>query len=103
MSQTMNPFLSGTGRADMWKNDMRAPFTRQSYLKNPGPAHYFNGKKKDDIKQRLLQEETITVPFGQSDDRPCNKQIKSPNPGPGSYIDVSNPNHSSVCKSLAKI
>jgi hypothetical protein len=44
MSQTMNPFLSGTGRADMWKNDMRAPFTRQSYLRNPGPAHYYNGK-----------------------------------------------------------
>lgn len=43
------------------------------------------------------------MPFGASDDRPCNKQVKAPNPGPGSYIDVNNPNTSSVCKSLAKI
>ena len=50
-----------------------------------------------------MQEETVTVPFGASDDRPCNKQIKAPNPGPGSYIDVNNPNYSSVCKSLSKI
>ena len=43
------------------------------------------------------------MPFGASDDRPCNKPIKAPIPGPGSYIDVNNPNNSSVCKSLAKI
>ena len=87
----------------MWKNEMTAPYTRQTYHKNPGPGQYFNGKKKDDIKQILLQEETVTVPFGASDDRPCNKGIKAANPGPGSYIDVNNPNYSSVCKSLAKI
>lgn len=28
---------------------------------------------------------------------------KAPNPGPGSYIDVNNPNNSSICKSLSKI
>ena len=43
------------------------------------------------------------MPFGASDDRDCNKPTKAPNPGPGSYIDVNNPNTSSVCKSLAKI
>ena len=29
--------------------------------------------------------------------------VKSPNPGPGAYIDINNPNNSSICKSLAKI
>lgn len=43
------------------------------------------------------------MPFGASDDRTCNKPVKAPFPGPGSYIDVNNPNTSSVCKSLAKI
>ena len=101
MSANQNPFLSSTGRADMWKAEMNAPYTKQSYLKNPGPGQYFGGKKKDDIKQRLLQEETVTVPFGASDDRLCNKPVKAANPGPGSYIDVNNPISSRVCKSLA--
>lgn len=50
-----------------------------------------------------MQEETVTVPFGASDERPCNKGIKAPNPGPGTYIDINNPSHSSICKSLNKI
>ena len=29
--------------------------------------------------------------------------VKAPNPGPGAYIDINNPNNSSICKSLAKI
>ena len=29
--------------------------------------------------------------------------MKAPNPGPGTYIDINNPNNSSICKSLAKI
>ena len=29
--------------------------------------------------------------------------MKAPNPGPGAYIDINNPNNSSICKSLAKI
>ncbi len=103
ISQTQNPFMSGTGRADMWSYELNAPFTKQTYIKNPGPGQYFSNKRKDDIKQRLLQEETVTVPFGGSDDRLCNKPVKAPFPGPGSYIDVNNPNNSSVCKSLAKI
>jgi hypothetical protein len=45
-----NPFNSGTGRADMWKNEIDTPFTRQTYQKNPGPGHYHGGQKKDDIK-----------------------------------------------------
>ena len=52
--QTQNPFMSGTGRADMWRNELNAPFTKQTYIKNPGPGQYFSNKRKDDIKQRLL-------------------------------------------------
>ena len=54
ISQTQNPFMSGTGRADMWRNELNAPFTKQTYIKNPGPGQYFSNKRKDDIKQRLL-------------------------------------------------
>lgn len=103
MNSQLNPFLSGTGRGDMWRNKINAPYTKASFLQNPGPGQYFCNKKKDDIKQRLLQEETVTVPFGASDSRACNKRINNPNPGPGSYIDINNPNTSSVCKSLSKI
>lgn len=87
----------------MWKNQLGAPYTKATFIKNPGPGHYLKGKKHDDIKQRLLQEESLTVPFGASDVRPCNKEVKAPNPGPGSYIDINNPLNSSICKSLVKI
>lgn len=100
LTQNLNPFLSSTGRADMWKNEMSAPFTRATYSKNPGPGQYFHGKKKEEIKQRLLQEETVKVPFGSSDERPCNKMVKAANPGPGTYIDINNSKHSSIGKSM---
>jgi hypothetical protein len=45
----------------------------------------------------------VTVPFGASEDRDCLKNSKAPNPGPGTYIDINNPNNSSICKSLNKI
>lgn len=54
MTQNANPFLSGTGRGDMWKNEIVAPFTKSTSTKNPGPGTYFHGKKKEEIKQRLL-------------------------------------------------
>ncbi len=98
-----NPFLSSTTRGDMWRNELNAPFTKATFIRTPGPGHYNKNKKNDDIKQRLLQEETVMVPFGASDVRPCNKSIKAPNPGPGSYIDINNPLNSSICKSLVKI
>ena len=98
-----NPFMSSTVRGDFWKNELNAPFTKATFNKNPGPGAYLKSKKNEDIKARLLQEETTTVPFGASDERPCNKLIKAPNPGPGSYIDINNPNYSSICKSLSKI
>ena len=58
--QTVNPFMSTTQRGDFWKNELNAPYTKQSYLSNPGPGQYPIGKKKaDDIKNRILQEETV--------------------------------------------
>jgi len=95
--------MSSTVRGDFWKNELAAPFTLATFNKNPGPGAYLKSKKQEDIKARLLQEETTVVPFGASDERPCNKIVKAPNPGPGSYIDINNPNNSSICKSLSKI
>lgn len=86
----------------MWRADISAPFTKPSWTKNPPPGYYFK-KQHEDVKQRLLQEETVTVPFGSREERPVNKPSKELGPGPGNYIDISNPAHSSVCRKLAKI
>jgi len=102
--QNLNPFMSTTMRGDFWKNELNAPFTKQTYLENPGPGQYVTEKKKsDDIKTRLLQEETVQVAFSQQEERDCNKNVKAPNPGPGAYIDINNPNNLGICKGLAKI
>lgn len=101
MTSNANPFLSSTGRGDMWKNQMNAPFTRASFLKNPGPGSYGQSKNKDDIKQRLLQEEKVVVPFNSSDTRP-DLATKTSNPGPGTYINVFDSKHSCLHKSLLK-
>jgi hypothetical protein len=71
---------------------------------NPGPGKYNFEKKKDDIKSRLLVEETVHVPFGSSEERGCLKKssLKQHNPGPGTYIDINNPLFSSVSKPLLK-
>ena len=102
ITEQQNPFLSKTGRQDMWKADMTAPFTKQTFNKNPAPNHYFSKKKQEDVKARLLAEETVTVPFGTRDDRPCNKPVKALNPGPGNYIDIYNPTNSSVAGKITK-
>lgn len=96
--------MSTTERKDFWRNDQTAPYTKQTFIEAPGPGDYTVGKKKtDDVKSRLLAEETVHVPFGRSDERGCNKNAKAQGPGPGTYIDINNPNHSSICKSLNKI
>jgi hypothetical protein len=102
LTENANPFLSKTGRQDMWKADLTAPYTKQTFTRNPAPNHYFDKKKKDDVKARLLAEETVTVPFGSRDDRPCNKPVKAPNPGPGTYIDINAAVNSSVAGKLDK-
>lgn len=97
-------FMSTTHRVDFWTNEMQTPFTKQTFKQNPGPGTYVVDKKKaDDIKSRLLMEEAQRVPFGSSDERDLNKKMKLTGPGPGTYIDINNPNNSSICKSLNKI
>lgn len=41
-------------------------------------------------------EEAVHAAFSSSDERAVNKRTKAPNPGPGSYIDINNPVHSSI-------
>jgi len=96
-------FLSKTKRTDHWRNDVSHPYTKQSYYQSPAPGAYNVDKKKDDVKNKILMEETLHVPFGGSDERGCNKKVKNSNPGPGSYIDINNPLNSSICKSMNKI
>lgn len=43
-----------------------------------------------------MAEEAVHAAFSSSDDRPCNKKVKAPNPGPGTYIDINNPAHCSL-------
>lgn len=104
-SKTNQNFMSTTKREkDFWINKIDTPYTHPTHLVNPGPGKYNHEKKKDDIKTRILMEETVRVPFGSSDERPCLKKpaIKQPIPGPGSYIDINNPLFSSVSKPLLK-
>ena len=72
---------------------METPYTHPTNFKNPGPGKYNHEKSKiDDIKTKILLEETVHIPFGVSEERPCNKkQARSVVPGPGTYIDISNP------------
>jgi|LauGreDrversion4_2_1035121.scaffolds.fasta_scaffold122188_2 hypothetical protein len=105
MGKTNQNFLSTTKREkDFWINRIDTPYTHPTNLVNPGPGKYNLEKKKDDIKTRLLVEETVHVPFGSSDERPCMKKpnLKQPVPGPGTYIDINNPLFSSVSKPLLK-
>lgn len=80
----------------MWRADISAPYTKQTYNSTPAPNAYFDNKKKDDIKARLLAEEVQVVSFGSRDNRPCNKPIKAPYPGPGNYINIFDAKNSSV-------
>ena len=98
-------FLSTTKREkDFWVNRIETPYTHPTHMLNPGPGKYNHEKKKDDIKTRLLVEDTVHVPFGSSEERACMRKnvAKQPNPGPGTYIDINNPLYSSVSKPLLK-
>lgn len=96
-------FLSTTKREDHWINRMDAPYTHPTNFQNPGPGKYNHEKKKDDIKAKILLEETVHIPFGTSEERACNKpHPKTLVPGPGTYIDPLNPHNSSVAKPLLK-
>lgn len=83
---------------------MDAPYTKPTSYTNPGPGKYNLEKKKDDIKTRILLEESVHVPFSSSVERDCNIKglHKVQAPGPGAYIDINNPMHSSVTKPMLK-
>ena len=89
---------------DFWINKIETPYTHPTSMLNPGPGKYNHEKKKDDIKSRILMEETVHIPFGSSDERACMKKpaTKQTVPGPGTYIDINNPLFSSVSKPLLK-
>lgn len=94
--------MSTTKREEFWKNEIDAPFTKQTYTLNPGPGQYDHDKKKNDMRSKILMEEAVHIPFNSSNERECNKKIKNIIPGPGSYIDINNPQNSAIGKSLLK-
>lgn len=77
-------FASKTAKGESWLNNSNAPFTKSTALTNPGPGKYGSKKKKEDLKTKILQEETIKVPFNTGDVRACNKKKPEDSmPGPG--------------------
>jgi hypothetical protein len=66
--------LSTTKREEFWKNEISAPYTKPSFASNPGPGKYNHEKKKDDIKTKILLEESVHVPFSSSVERECNRR-----------------------------
>lgn len=69
-----NTFMSTTKREDFWKNSITTPFNKPTSFENPGPGKYNHEKKKDDIKTKILMEETVHVPFSSSCERDCNRK-----------------------------
>lgn len=96
VGQEMAPFQTKTKRSDFWRNQMETPFTKQTYIQNPGPGAYKVEKKKDEIKSKIMMDEAVHAAFNSSEVRDTNKKIKSLNPGPGTYINIANPNHCSI-------
>ncbi len=101
-SDAVQQFMSSTKREDQWLHKMEAPFNKPQTAGYPGPGKYNIEKKKDDVKTKILMEETVKIPFNSSDERGCNKPQPDSVPGPGSYIDINNPQNSSVCKPMLK-
>ena len=95
IGQEPQSFLSKTQRGEFWKHEGQTPFTRQTFAKVVGPGHYDVEKKKDDLKNRIVQEEAVHVPFSSTDLRDFEKRPKTVGPGPGAYIDINNPLHCS--------
>jgi hypothetical protein len=96
IGQEPQSFLTKTKRGEFWKHEGETPYTRQTFSKVPGPGQYNHEKKKDDIKNKIVAEEAVHAAFNISDERNCNKKVKAPNPGPGTYIDINNPIHGSM-------
>jgi hypothetical protein len=57
-------------------NSITTPYTHPTTFENPGPGKYnIEKSKKDDIKTKVLLEETVKVPFLTGAERECNKRV----------------------------
>lgn len=54
IGQEPQSFLSKTKRDDFWRNEIITPYTKQTFVKNPGPGTYHKDKKKEDIKNKTV-------------------------------------------------
>ena len=55
VGQEPKSFLTKTKRGEFWKHEGETPYTRQTFSKNPGPGQYEHEKKKDDIKNKIME------------------------------------------------
>jgi len=77
-------FVSKTAKGEVWMNHPSAPFTKNNSFVTPGPGMYGVKRKKDDLKKKILNEDTVKVPFGIGDVRDFNKKkTEDIVPGPG--------------------
>lgn len=77
-----------------WQNDFESPFTSPFHSRVPGPGHYQK-------RRRRGAKGAARVPFNSTAARES-AQSSSLQPGPGAYIDISNPRNSSVMKGMLK-
>lgn len=95
---------------DGWQRSRDAPYTAPFHVRVPGPGYYQSRKGSADAKGRVLgvvncsalpYVAAVKVPFNSSAKRE-EPGKRSEEPGPGAYIDISNPINSSVMKGILK-
>jgi hypothetical protein len=76
-------FQSTTKREGFWDNNISAPYTKPTFVKEvPGPGKYNHEKNKDDLRAKIVEE--VSIPFSASGERDCLKKLnKTQQPGPG--------------------
>lgn len=96
LDSVSKPFMSSTTRG--------VSFIPAQHASVPGPAFYFKKEPVENFKQRLLKQQKHEVPFGSNNILGW-QQIppQSKIPGPGAYIDISDPINSSVTKVLYQL
>lgn len=98
-------FMTATKREGQWLNSVEAPYTKQYYKIQPKLSELFKEKQKriDKIRSKNIKksrnQKIKSPPFNTQANRSFEKSHKRLGPGPGSYIDINDPKHSSVLHS----
>lgn len=94
--------MSATKREGQWLNSVDNPYVKQYEKLKPTLAKllFEKQKKVDEIKKKRKkmqsQKKSRNAPFNTFANREFSYTGNTLGPGPGSYIDISNPKYSSV-------